>query len=229
MTEVSSSLQENKLPQRRLRRFWCLPFLDKLDELATQYYKLKGICLYRVLFQHFGKGSYVRRPLRIRNAKFIRIGHKVSICDGVRLEVIQDRKDRTPQLTIGSNTNIEQNVHIICHNHVHIGSNVSITGHCCIVDVTHPFSDVHDPLKIGARIQQDDSFVEIGDGSFIGFGAVVLPNVRLGKCVVVGSNSVVAGDFPDYSVVAGIPARIIRQYDQAQGAWVRTDTALDRR
>jgi len=220
---------EDQLSEGKLRRFWNLPFLDKLDELAIQYYKVKGICLYRVVFKQFGNGSYIRRPLCIRNSKFISIGEKVSVCNGVRLEVIQDRKGRIPQLTIGRGTNIEQNVHIVCHSRVQIGCNVSITGHCCIVDVTHPFAEVQYPVKIGARMQHDDSFVEIGDGSFIGFGAVILPNVRLGRYVVVGSNSVVARDVPDYTVVAGIPARIIRQYDHVQGAWVKMEPEFERR
>ena len=92
---------------------------------------------------------------------------------------------------------------------MHIGNNVSITGNCSIVDVTHPFSDVHDSRKIGARILDDDSFVEIGDGTFIGYGAVILPNVRIGANAVIGANSVVAHDVPDYSVASGVPAIII--------------------
>ena len=52
--------------------------------------------------------------------------------------------------------------------------------------------------------------VTIGRGSWIGFGAIVLPGVRIGQCCIVGAGSVVTKSIPDYSVVAGIPAKVIR-------------------
>lgn len=51
--------------------------------------------------------------------------------------------------------------------------------------------------------------VDIGDFTFIGGGAAVLPGVKIGKGCVVGVNSVVTKNVPDYSIVAGVPARII--------------------
>ncbi|MDR3548197.1 MAG: DapH/DapD/GlmU-related protein, partial [Candidatus Pacebacteria bacterium] len=68
--------------------------------------------------------------------------------------------------------------------------------------------------NVGALIVDEDSYVEIGDGSFIGYGAVILPNVRIGKRAVIGANSVVTHDVPDFSVVAGSPAKVIRTYSQ---------------
>ena len=199
--------------------FWHEPFLNKINRLSTLFYKTKGRLLYRLVFEKFGKGSYIRKPQFISNPMFISIGNRVSIRDGIRLEVIQDNKARNPELFIGDNTNIEQNVHIVCHSRIRIGSNVSITGNCSIVDVTHPYSDVCNPIKIGARIENDDSYVEIGDGSFVGYGTVILPNVRIGTYVIVGANSVVSRDVPDYSVAAGAPARIIKRFDPKSGSW----------
>jgi len=158
------------------------------------------------------------------NPGFITIGERVSIREGVRLEVVRSSELRTPHLVIENDTNIEQNVHIVCHSRVRIGSNVSITGNCSIVDVTHPFSDVHDPKKIGARIQDENSFVEIGDGSFIGFGSVILPNVRIGTYAIIGANSVVAHDVPDYSVAGGVPAVILKRYDFKTQTWVKVSS-----
>jgi acetyltransferase-like isoleucine patch superfamily enzyme len=193
----------------KLKRFWREPIPNKVHVLGTLYYKVKGIVFYRRVFKQFGRGSYIRRPLLIWNAAYVRIGKGVSILDGLRMEVLKSSERRIPELTIGDNTNIEQNVHIICHNRVHIGCDVSITGNCSIVDVTHPFGNTGELTKVGSRIQDEDSFVEIGNGSFIGFGSVILPNVRIGKGVVVGANSVVSRDLPDYSVAAGVPAVIV--------------------
>jgi acetyltransferase-like isoleucine patch superfamily enzyme len=206
---------------KKIRWFCKEPLLNKLHTIGIAYSKMKGIVFYRLLFKKFGRGSYIKNPLLILNAGFVIIGDRVSILDGVRLEVVISNKQRIPSLIIGSDTNIEQNVHIVCHSRVQIGCNVSITGNCSIVDVTHPFSDVSDPKKIGARILDEESFVEIGDGSFIGFGTVILPNVRIGTNVVIGANSVVSHHVPDFSVAAGAPAMVLRRYDFGSNTWVK--------
>jgi acetyltransferase-like isoleucine patch superfamily enzyme len=157
----------------------------------------------------------------IANPQFIHIGDRVFIRDGARLEVQQTNPDRVPTLSVGNGTGIEQNVHIVCHSRVEIGNEVSITGHCCIVDVTHPYDDFSDQRKVGDRIKDEDSFVVIGDGAFLGFGVVILPNVRIGRKCVIGALSVVSADVPDYSVAAGSPARVIKQYDPDTRRWVR--------
>jgi acetyltransferase-like isoleucine patch superfamily enzyme len=208
------------------RKFWSASFLDQLHYLSNLYYRVKGIVFYRLLFKEFGAGSYIRRPILISNPGFASIGKRVSVRDGVRLEVIRLGNRRIPQLIIENGTNIEQNVHIVCHSRVHIGNNVSITANCAIVDVTHPFVDVHNPQSIGLRIEDEDSFVEIGDGSFVGFGAVILPNVRIGRCAVIGANSVVIHDVPDYSVAAGAPAVVLEQYDFKKSAWVKISSKV---
>ena len=204
----------------KFNRFLHAPFLNKMQSASTVYFKIKGIVFYRIVFKRFGKGSCLRTPLLISNSDLMSIGERVLIREGVRLEAVRSDDVRIPHLIIESDTNIEQNVHIVCHNRVRIGSHVSITANCSIVDVTHPFSDVHDPTKIGGRIADDDSFVEIGDGSFIGFGSVILPNVRIGTRVIIGANSVVTRDIPDYSVAAGVPAVVLKRYDFARQAWI---------
>jgi acetyltransferase-like isoleucine patch superfamily enzyme len=195
--------------------------INKINIMSDFYDMLKTSTIYRIMFKSIGKRSIIRRPLLISNPQFISIGNKVSIRNGVRLEVVTYNSQRTPELSIGDNTNIEQNVHIICHSKVKIGANVSITGNCCIVDVTHAFEDVNSDIKIGSRILDKDSYVEIGEGSFIGFGSTILPNVRIGKHVVVGANSVVTKDVEDYSVVAGIPARVIKKFNFEIGQWIK--------
>lgn len=207
---------------KKIKRVLSSSPLNTIHGLGTIYYKMKGIVLYRFLFKKFGKGSVIRKPLLILNPDRISIGDRVSIREGIRLEVVRSNERRIPWLSIDNDTNIEQNVHIVCHSRVRIGAQVSITGNCCIVDVTHPFRDIDDSTKIGARILDEDSFVEIGDGAFIGFGSVILPNVRIGRCVVIGANSVVTRDVPDYCVATGAPAMICERYDFAEKAWVKS-------
>lgn len=56
--------------------------------------------------------------------------------------------------------------------------------------------------------------VTIGEGSLVGAGAVVLPGKKIGRWATIGAGAVVAKDVPDYTVVAGVPAEIIKTEDQ---------------
>jgi acetyltransferase-like isoleucine patch superfamily enzyme len=208
----------------KVQQFWYAPLHNKLNAVGTFYYKVKGIFFYRFVFARFGSGSYIRKPLLILNPGFISVGQKVSIRDGARLEVVRSSSYRTPSLVIGDGTNIEQNVHIVCHCRVSIGSRVSITGNCSIADVIHPYENAEDLSNISSRIHDEDTFIEIGDGSFIGFGSVILPNVAIGKHVVIGANSVVVHDIPDYSVAVGAPAVVIKRFDFMKREWVRVSS-----
>lgn len=171
--------------------------------------KLVAFVWYRRRFSAFGAGSFIIAPIAILNPRYISIGRNVRVRNGLRLEAIDTL--RRPTLEIGDNCNIEQDVHIVCSSEIVIGRNCSITARCAIVDTSHPFDGIGN-RKIGDQLNTEAAIVHIGDDCFLGIGAVILPNVRLGRRCVVGSNAVVlAGDYPDGSVIVGVPARIIRQ------------------
>jgi acetyltransferase-like isoleucine patch superfamily enzyme len=203
------------------RRFIGLPLYEKVNLIRTVYFRAKAHFFYRRIFGSMGLRCEIRTPIDVFNAQYMHLGDHVYIGQGARLGVILSSPTRTPELRIGNSVNIEQNVHIICHSRIVIGNNVAITGHCAIVDTTHPYQDIHDPRRIGDRILDDDSYVEIGEGSFVGFGTIVLPNVRIGRHCVIGANSCVTRDIPDYSVATGNPATVIRRYDMATESWIR--------
>ncbi len=164
---------------------------------------------YPRVFHSFGSGSVLGRPAVLAHPEFISIGAATRIRSGCRLEALPVTS-RTPHLSIGNDVNLEQNVHIVCHHRVTIGDRVSITANCSIVDTTHPFDNMRESQKVGSLVSDDDGFVEIGEGSFLGIGCVVLPFVRIGKHCVIGANSVVTRDIPDFSVAAGSPAKVLR-------------------
>jgi acetyltransferase-like isoleucine patch superfamily enzyme len=157
-----------------------------------------------------GARSFIERPGLLLGSENISIGTNTSIRWGARIEAQARFENRTPRLTIGDNVNIEQNVHIMCQSEISIGNNVSITPNCVIVDVTHPFDEFETSVKIGEQILDEDSFVVIGNGAFIGAGTSILPNTRVGNGAIIGANSVVTSDIPDFAIAAGNPARVIR-------------------
>lgn len=152
------------------------------------------------------------------------IGERTLIRDHARIEVVlRQNLSSSPRLLIGDDVNIEQGVHIICQCEVTIEDKVSITPYCVIVDTDHPFDDPDRSPKIGARLNtintREDVRVRIGRGSFIGAHSVILPGIEIGRGCVVGAGSVVTRSVPDYCLVAGAPARIVRRFDPVTRTW----------
>jgi serine acetyltransferase len=191
-------------------KFLRLPWHDLWNVLQGALVELKTYIYYSRIFGKVGRKSRIYKPILLANPRYVFVGDHTLIRTGARIETLQSSARRIPCLRIGDRTNIEQNVHIVCHNRISIGSFVSITANCAIVDTTHPVSHINAGMKVGDLIADDDGFVEIGDGTFIGIGTVILPNVRIGRMCYIGANSVVTQSIPDFSVAAGSPARIIR-------------------
>ena len=64
--------------------------------------------------------------------------------------------------------------------------------------------------------------VEIGERSWLGENVCVLGAI-IGKHCVIGANSVVTHDIPDYSVAVGAPAKVIRKYDFSSKEWIKVE------
>ncbi len=208
------------MPLRKLKQYAALPLYEQCGLLTVLWYRAKGVLFYRRVFGSFGSKSTLFRPMLIRNAKHIHIGSNVSIRPGVRLEAVVLDDRRISEIRIGNNVNIEQNVHIVAQGSIVIGDNVSITANCSILCGTHPFWDVHDPVKIGERPGDFNSRTEIGAGSMLGVGAIIQNGVKLGRSVVVGSGAVVKKSMPDFCVIDGNPAVAVMRFDVAEDRWV---------
>ena len=89
-----------------------------------------------------------------------------------------------------------------------------------ITDIDHDYNDITQPISKQNLIIKKTS---IGENCFIGSGAKIQAGTILGKHCVIGANSVVRGHFPDYCVIVGVPARIIKKYDFACKEWKKTD------
>ncbi len=91
---------------------------------------------------------------------------------------------------------------------VTIGSNTLFAPNVQIYTATHPLD--HRLRREGVEMAEP---VAIGDDCWIGGGAVICPGVTIGNRCVVAAGAVVAADVPDDSLVAGIPARVIKKLD----------------
>lgn len=162
------------------------------------------------------------RPLTIFNEKYIRIGEDTLIGPGVSLSagmVPGQECITSPVVSIGDRCLIGRGSGIVGHFSITIGNDVWTGHHVYITDQNHGYTDINVPIS---QQSQPERAVSIGDGSWIGYGSVVLPGVTIGRHVVVGANSVVTTNLPDYCVAVGAPARVIKKLDPDSG-WVSVD------
>lgn len=191
-------------------------------------YSLLSYLRYAHRFKTYGWGSVIAEPDRMFGLKSARIGEKVLILHHLRMEVITEYggKKFTPDLVIGDGTSVGQNFHVVANDSLIIGASVTISGNVFISTATHCYKQ---PGVAVSEQELEADRVEIGDYSFIGFGASIQPGVILGKQCIVGTNAVVLkGIYPEYSVLAGVPAKIIRRYNKDKNRWERVCGGGDR-
>ena len=97
-----------------------------------------------------------------------------------------------------------------------IGNDVITADRISFVTNIHQYENVNRPIKNQPSISGP---IEIGDGTWIGMNATILANTHIGKNCVVAAHSVVKGDFPDYCVIGGTPARILKKYNKNTEKW----------
>ncbi|GAB1444321.1 hypothetical protein MASR2M39_31730 [Ignavibacteriales bacterium] len=115
---------------------------------------------------------------------------------------------------------IQQNLHLTCAKKIEIGEWTAIAANVTITDIHHPYEDISLPIERQNIMVRE---VKIGKNCKIYNNAVILPGTSIGNHCTIGANSVVSGVYPDYCVIAGIPARIIKRFNPNLNKWQRTD------
>jgi len=150
---------------------------------------------------HVGGG--IEWPLG--NVKNIRVGENVRL--GKRGWFYIPLSNRQATIQIGSGTAIGNDFVISSNDQIQIGNDCLISYRVSILDHSHVTGWEIKPTTSGLTAGRP---IKIGDGCFIGCGAVIHPGVELGPNCIVEANSVVMRSFPAGSVVSGSPARLLR-------------------
>lgn len=119
-----------------------------------------------------------------------------------------------PLLRLGNGVVLGRGSHVIASCEVTIGDDVFCGPYVYVTSDNHSYEDPTQPI---GRQWPRSAPVEIGSGSWLGAGAVILPGARLGRNVVVAAGAVVRGEVPDHAVVAGVPAKVVRRWDEERG------------
>jgi len=121
----------------------------------------------------------------------------------------------TQNIIIGDNVIIPERTTLVCvpgnmDSLIYIEDDVLFGPNVSVYSSTHNFMDVNIAVKYqGYKV----AVTRIKKGAWIGINSVILPGVTIGLNSVIGANSVVNHDVPDYTVVAGAPAKIIKNLD----------------
>jgi serine acetyltransferase len=172
-------------------------------------------------FASFGPGSVIGFPTgALYGQKWIAIGAGTLIGAQVSLSAGmvpgQDLGDH-PVLRIGDHCVIGRGSHIVAHNSIVIGDDVFTGPYVYVTDQNHGYTDPDVPI---GRQWPSNTAVSIGAGSWLGAGVIVLPGACIGRNVAVAAGSVVRGRIPDRCVIAGVPAKVVREYVAGNG-WSR--------
>lgn len=181
------------------------------------------MCVY-LMYKHklgmFHWTSFIGSPLRIDGGKNIFIGKKVSIKYKTWIASTPITGGDKSQLVFEDGCVIGHFNHIYATKSIILRKNVLTADKVYISDNLHGYEDIETPIKDQPVVQ--NGTVEIGEGSWLGENVCVI-GANIGKHCVIGANSVVTKDIPDYCVAVGSPARVIKKYDFNEDKWKKTD------
>lgn len=170
-------------------------------------------------FKRFEFGALILKPLRINGKRFITVCKGAIVKDYTWL-VAHKIDGHDPELIINEGCSIGEFNHIAAVRKVEFGRHVLTAQRVYISDNLHEYKDINIPI-MHQKVRYK-SEVYIGDGSWIGENVCII-GVKIGKNCVIGANSVVTSDIPDYSVAVGAPARVVKKYDHGSASWRRVD------
>lgn len=187
--------------QRVLNRLECAAARDQLRRL-----------------RHTGRGVVLGRSVKIEHPECVSLGDNVHVNDHCWLSVLTENRETgrplvelQPDLSIGDGSYIGRFGTLACINRIAIGRDVMISDRVFIGDAAHGFARTDLPIR--DQYMTSKGPVEIGDGTWMGIGVSVMPNVKIGRNCVIGAGSVVTSDIPDYCIAVGAPAKIVRRID----------------
>ena len=199
------------------------PFEDPLSLLSRGLIKMHSLWVSKTYpFASIGRNvsfHFTSNVSRSR-ARRISLGNSITVGKDAWLNVATDEPTGDPTIVIDDGCQISYGSVISGKNRIHLESFVNVAQQVQILDHNHEYEDLDVPI-IKQGITKGGT-IRIGEGSWIGRGAAILCSrgeLRIGRHCIVSANSVVTRSIPDYSVVFGMPAIVIRQYDPKTRSW----------
>lgn len=184
--------------------------MNLFRKISGVFYKCINVPINKVRFAQFGKSSVLGKYAKIDSPKRIYIGNSVLIASNAWLAAEPLTGNNNCKLIIADGTYIGRFSHIYSTSLISIGEKVLMADKVYISDNLHGYKDINLPIIDHPIEQQNEVF--IGEGSWIGENVCIM-GASIGKHCVIGANSVVTKNIPNYCVAVGIPAKVIKRYN----------------
>lgn len=189
-------------------------YLYSVFKNRLQEEEFQKIEILKKSFKKVGKKFWIGKDYVVINPNHIEIGENFSAASRFRIEAIDSYLEQKfePQIKIGNHVTFNTDVHIGCINKIEIGDNCLFASRIYITDHHHGDTSADSLLLIPKeRKLVSKGTVVIKNNVWVGEGVCIMPNVVIGENAVIASNAVVTKDVPANTVVAGIPAKTIKQ------------------
>ena len=193
----NENIRENLKNNPSLKRFIDRIIMNQVQTRPRWYVRMLA-----PLYQHRGKHSVIHRSVRMDTPPY----RKFSLGDYSVIESYSCINNAVGDVIIGDHTRV--GLHNTIIGPVTIGHHVNLAQGITVTALNHVFSDT------GKRIDEQGittAPVVIEDDIWIGANAVILPGVKIGNHSVVAAGAVVTKDVPPHTLVAGVPAKVIKQ------------------
>lgn len=188
--------------------------VDLFDRTRIYYNRVKT----NKELQALGEGSVVKYPNHIGHGDLVSIGANTVILEYSRIQVFPELTNVQGSITIGNHCYFGYRNCLLAGADIVIGDNNVFANDFCIVTYNHG-TDPESEIPYMDQKLDKAAPVTIGNGNWFGNGSMVMPGVTVGDKCVIGAGSIVTKDIPSYSMVAGNPARVIKQYDFDSKEW----------
>lgn len=178
--------------------------------IKTFLKKIKSKVKYGCKLAAFGSNSQIGKDCIIQHPEHIFTGQNVSIGANTFIGPVTNYAGLryNPKIEIGDNTIIGRNNSLAAINGIRIGRDVLFAGQVHITDHSHGYQDFDTPIVRQQLISKGPVMIE--DQCWLGFACEILSGVHNGMHSIVAARAVVTKDVPDYTVVGGNPARILK-------------------
>ena len=123
----------------------------------------------------------------------------------------------SPTLKIGNRVTATSNLQVNALHEIIIEDDVLFAANVFICDGLHGYTNVDIPFKYQPMFKIER--IKIGRGSWIGQNVVVMPGVTIGEMAIIGANSVVTKNIPPKSIAVGVPAKVVKVWDEHLKDW----------
>lgn len=166
-----------------------------------------------------GKNIQIGKGVEIICPEYVEVGSNTGIRNYVEIFAVPTIPGIIPRVKIGNNCALGKRTIIGCANEVVLEDSVRVGPNVHFSDRGHKFDDVSIPMV--PIITESKGPIYIGQETWIGSGAQIMSGVTIGKRCVIAAGAIVTKSFPDYCVIAGNPAKIVKQYNFDKKQWVR--------